>query len=462
MVIVFSILAGLLIWSGFPPFENPIASILGFSILFRNLLEKDLRVRLLAVFIAALAFFLPLLHWSSSYVGATPWLILSIGQAFIFSALAFISFKRDFISIFGFATAITTIEILRMKAPFGGFGWGRLGHTQIEILGDFYPVFGVAGISFLTSLLAASVMVFPIKTILILFLFLLSAQFLPTPVTTQSINLLAIQGGVDQLGLDYNERAFSVLRRHAALTGASEKPVDLVIWPENAADVDPLKNTQANTIVREAAQRSGTNLLVGAVLQSNFGPQNASILFSETGEIQSTYLKQDLAPFGEYIPLRNLSEFVAPEAREVRDFQPGSQWIWHEVSGAKFVSLICFEILDDDFVRSGVSRAEFAVAQTNNATFGRSSQAAQQLQITRARAAELGRDFAVVSTTGFTAQINRNGEIVSELKQFQPGTLEMKVNTYRDETLAAQIGSWFWIGLMGLVLAVRLRVIFTR
>ena len=467
MVAVLAILAGALIWSGFAPIENPLGPILGNVLLFRILLDRELMARFILVLIAALAFFLPLLHWSSSYVGAVPWLILSIGQSLLFSTIALLPLMRNLISLFVFAGAVTAMEILRMKVPFGGFGWGRVGHTQVDIFAQFYPIFGVAGITFLVSFIGASVVVYPFKTLVILLIGLLSGPILPTfisakKVPVKEIEVIAVQGGVDKLGLEFNDRALSVLQRHATLTDKDLASADLILWPENAADVDPLRNLKARQIVQDAVERAGTNLLIGAVLQSGSGPKNAAILLTGDGDVQSTYVKQDLAPFGEYIPLRALSEFVAPEAREVRDFQPGKDWVWHRVSDTNFVSLICFEILDDDFVRSGMQKAEFAVAQTNNATFGRSPQAAQQLQITRARATELGRDFAVVSTTGFTGHINREGELISMLEQFEPGTLAMKIDTYESKTLASHISSWFWILVFGATLAVRSRSIFTR
>ncbi|NDE48502.1 MAG: hypothetical protein EB019_06035, partial [Actinobacteria bacterium] len=149
-------------------------------------------------------------------------------------------------------------------------------------------------------------------------------------------------------------------------------------------------------------------------------------------------------------------------ARRVRDFQSGSEWINHEVSGRVFQSIICFEVLDDDFIREGLSRAEFVVAQTNNATFGRSPQARQQLQIVRARAAEFQRDFAVVSTTGFTAHVNSKGEMVESLEQFVPGSLEMILETREERALASRIGSWAWIGIFLVTLAVNRRSVFSR
>ena len=127
------------------------------------------------------------------------------------------------------------------------------------------------------------------------------------------------------------------------------------------------------------------------------------------------YTKQDLAPFGEYMPLRSIAELVTPEAKRVRDFQAGNKWVLHEIAGEKFASVICFEVLDDDFIANGAKEANFLVAQTNNATFGTSPQALQQLQIVRARAAQFHRDFAVVSTTGFTAHIDAEGNIAEEI-----------------------------------------------
>ncbi len=70
------------------------------------------------------------------------------------------------------------------------------------------------------------------------------------------------------------------------------------------------------------------------------------------------------------MPIRKVAEFIAPEAKRVRDFQAGSEWVDHEVAGRKFESIICFEILDDDFIKEGLANVEFVVAQTNNATFG--------------------------------------------------------------------------------------------
>jgi apolipoprotein N-acyltransferase len=274
---------------------------------------------------------------------------------------------------------------------------------------------------------------------------------------------MAVQGGVDELGLDFNARALSVLQRHIDTT-PRDISSDLIIWPENAVDVDPKANLQARERMKQLFNEIDVPLLVGVVEQTSGGPANSSIMYDANGNEISRYTKQDLAPFGEYIPLRRIAERISPFTDQVRDFVPGSSWVRHTINGRTFTTFICFEILDDDHVREGALGSDFLVAQTNNATFGESSQAAQQLTMTRARAAELGRDFAVVSTTGFTAHLDREGSIIDSIEQFKGGALEMSVRTHEDRTLASQLTTLIWAIFLVLImgLGARLSSVFNR
>ncbi|NDE48500.1 MAG: apolipoprotein N-acyltransferase, partial [Actinobacteria bacterium] len=108
--------------------------------------------------------------------------------------------------------------------------------------------------------------------------------------------MVAVQGGVDELGFDYNKRALSVLKRHADATETMPDEVDLIVWPENASDIDPLRNQEAARIIQNVITKTKTPLLVGAVLREELGPKNVSILYNESNRVESMYIKQDLAP----------------------------------------------------------------------------------------------------------------------------------------------------------------------
>lgn len=449
MELIFAIAAGLFFWSGFAPLEFWIGPYIGAFLLYRAISRAGLRYRITITALTGATFFAPLLHWSGSYVGAIPWLALTLLQTAIFALLA-LSPRNPF----GFAVGFTFIELIRMKAPFGGFGWGRIGFTQVEILNHLYPLIGVTGISLLVVLLGALLNQMQLSSATTLSICILAPLFISGAPASRALDVVAIQGGVDRLGLDFNDRALSVFNRHLATTNEIDSPPDLVIWPENSADIDPTTNAVARKSILAILAKVKAPILVGAVQRDDSGPQNVALLFSADGSIQSRYQKQDLAPFGEYMPLRPLAEALVPQARRVNDFQPGTDWVTHEVAGARFNSPICFEVLDDDLAKSAARGVDFIVTQTNNATFGTSPQASQQLQIIRSRAAEVGREIAVVSTTGHTAKVEIDGSISSRLPQFAAGALEMRVGLRSEVTPATYLATWHWflLGFFGLAL----------
>jgi apolipoprotein N-acyltransferase len=445
-----AIASGLLLFAAFPPFSLWPAAFLGAGLLFFLLADEKLRRRFLLALLAGGAFFAPLLHWSSIYVGALPWLILALGESLLFSLIALAPIKRSIYGAIVFASSFTLIELLRMKAPFGGFGWGRIGFTQVDSLQVFYPIIGVVGVSFIALSLSALVIASPFFSLV--FIPIIALSFFDVNQNTasgKSLKIVAVQGSVPQLGLEFNQRALAVLNNHIDAT-PKQSNADLIIWPENASDVDPITNLRARQGIAKLIEEIKKPLLIGAVEQRSSGPLNSSLLYGDDGNLLSRYVKQDLAPFGEYIPLRSISEMISPLARQVRDFIPGDNWVKHKVNGIEFQSFICFEVLDDDHIQSGAVNAEFLVAQTNNATFGDSYQAAQQLQITRARAAELSRQFAVVSTTGFTAHIDQNGNLLTVPEQFRPVALEMEIETFKDRATTVR-GSYPWVGILSLL-----------
>jgi apolipoprotein N-acyltransferase len=459
MVLALSMLAGLILNFAFAPFEFWPAPFISLGSLFLLLNTSSWGRRVLIAFLFGLAFFLWLLNWSGSYVGWFPWVALALLQAGLFSLIGMFRYQKNLSGVIRFSSMFLLIEILRMKFPFGGFGWGRVGHTQTTNLGKIYPFLGVTGITLLVVAISALLVLQRYRVLftialLALPMFLINPSWNSKSQRAETFTLMAVQGGVDKLGLDFNERALGVLRRHIAATRDVAPGTQLVIWPENASDIDPEKNATAKLEIANLRKRIQVPLLIGAVERSALGPENTAILYRgkpEKGEETERYVKQDLAPFGEYMPFRSLAERLVPPAKRVVDFQPGTKPKIFTVDGASFASLICFEILDDDLVRNSTRGANFIINQTNNATFGQSPQAAQQLQIARARAAELDRDLIAVSTTGFTAAIDNKGRVIRKLAQFQSGSLAASVELREGPTPASALGSWFWgsLGALG-------------
>jgi apolipoprotein N-acyltransferase len=176
--------------------------------------------------------------------------------------------------------------------------------------------------------------------------------------------------------------------------------------------------------------------LVGGVTKSDKGLANQSYLFAP--EITHIYTKRYLTPFGEYLPMRKISEFVSPFAQDITDFSAGKDDQKFPLNGRTFQTLICYEILNDRF--SDNLNTNFLVVQTNNATFGDTAQLEQQLNIARARALETGRFIAYVSTTGVTSFISNTGEILTQLPKFQMASLNHQIVLTEGTTTAQRFG----------------------
>src|SRR5699024_11591047 len=66
------------------------------------------------------------------------------------------------------------------------------------------------------------------------------------------VDVAVVQGNVPRLGLDYNAQRRAVLDNHLSVTadlaesideGERDRP-DLVLWPENASDISPLRSEE--------------------------------------------------------------------------------------------------------------------------------------------------------------------------------------------------------------------------
>ena len=427
---------GVIAVGGFHPFELWFMPLLSLVLVLMLAQSRRFTDRLLIFYLYGLGFLGPLLHWSSTYVGSFPWILLTISFATFFMVLA-LGYREQQIQPFLVAAAFVIGEGLRALLPFGGFGWGRFGFSQLDgPLQVWLRLGGVALTGFVLAYTAALIArvnrysFFALPILLSSSLLIPPATAAPEPeFQSTPVRIGLVQGGVSQLGLNFNATPQEVFDRHIAVTEEllEQESVDLILWPENASDIDPTSNMILKARINELASIHSTPLVIGAVTQSALGPENVSLLFDGGAEVVSRYQKRDLVPFGEYIPLRSIAERFSSLTDSVRDFVAGREIVAHSVGGITFAPLICYEILDDRVTYENLEFSNVGVVQTNNATFGRSWQSGQQFQMTRVRAYESRVPFVVAATTGDTALIGPDGNILSRLTKFDPGFLVVEV-----------------------------------
>lgn len=372
--------------------------------------------RLLSAFVFAFTFNAVLLHWTSTYVGSTPWIILSFGLSLLYLPLALV----ERWGIAAYPLLFVVLEEVRNRFPFGGFGWARVAYSQAD---SPYAAIasrgGAIALSAITILVAGFIYFLFAKKVNLIFLVPLVALVIPNNIAiVNQTSVLMIQGNVPELGLDFNARAKQVFNNHVKQTEiglAENRKVDFIVWPENAVDVDPYTNKD----VYDKLESFDKPLIIGAILGKGEKLFNASILWGE--KTQDIYFKQHLTPFGEYIPLRSLAKKISPLVNQVNDFSPGNGQKIFTIGQARVAPVICFELIDDEILTKAAKGSNILVVQTNSATFGTSAESAQQLSITRIRAIEHSRNVVSVSTTGISAVIDFNGKI---LEQTAMGTAE--------------------------------------
>ena len=434
-----SIIAGVIGSTAFKPVNFWLSAIVSLGIWFFLLLKSNLGRRVLVSYIFGLSLLLPIQSWTGIYVGNIPWLILCFGQAIAFIIPAFFVGPGKRFNQIAFACAFVVVELLLRTVPFTGFGWSRISFTQVDgPLKGLYSTGGVVLVAFFISIISAAR---SFLNVCVTLLIVISLSFIPSIENNgDETNIALIQGGVSKLGLGFNSKPQEVFQRHLnqTLKSISKKEVDLIVWPENAVDVDINVNVEVKRQIVGLSSLLSTPVLVGGVTESGSYLQNQSTLFNP--DISQIYTKRYLTPFGEYLPLRKIASKVSHYADEIVDFKAGSKDTIFKNDYASFQTLICYELLDDTF-RDQIN-SDFLIVQTNNATFGDTAQLDQELQIARVRALETGRFIAYVSTTGTTSFIDNKGEIIAQLPKFISATLTEQIPHVHGKTLTQFIGKY--------------------
>jgi apolipoprotein N-acyltransferase len=227
--------------------------------------------------------------------------------------------------------------------------------------------------------------------------------------------------------------------------GAVPRP-DMVLWPENATDIDPYNNARVARQIEALSARLEAPILVGGIFD---GPtpdtaRNAGVVWTENGP-EARYVKLKPVPFGEYVPFRDQAGFIVNRlARDIpRDMLAGDETGAMQIGDTWIGDTICYDIAYDDVTRRAVDGgAQLMVVQTSNAAFTGTSQPEQQWDISRLRAIETGRWVVVPSTNGISGIVDPTGRSVERAPLHEPATLSAEVTLASEKTPAVVFGRY--------------------
>ncbi|GAA3059058.1 apolipoprotein N-acyltransferase [Actinokineospora globicatena] len=463
---------GALVYLSVPPRTLWWLAPLGFAVLGWLLHGRRARAALGYGFLFGMGFMTPLLAWTGIFVGPVAWLPLSALEALLVGvpcmAVPLVTRLRGGVVLA--ALVWVAGEYLRSLFPFGGFPWGRVAFSQPE--GPFLhlaalggtPLIGFAvaltgfGLGDLARRVAARqtaprLLAVPALAVLVpLLAAVATGPLVGTDADAGEVTVAAVQGNVPRAGLDFNAQRRAVLDNHVRRTeqlaadvrsGAVARP-DLVIWPENASDIDPLRNRDAYQLIDMAAKDIGVPIALGAVVVGDDRlPRNTVILWDPVRGPIDTYTKRRLQPFGETMPMRSFFKLFSSAVERAGNFVPGDEATVFAMGEARLALVTCYEVAFDGVVRDSVLNGSNLLAvPTNNATFGRSEMTYQQLAMDRVRAVEHGRAVVVAATSGVSAIVAPDGSVRASTDLFTPAALVERVPLRTATTIADRLGAW--------------------
>lgn len=349
-----------------------------------------------------------------------------------------------------------------------GFPWLYAGYSQLDgPLAGLAPLGGVWLVSFALALSAALlvnlVRLRRAPAFLVAALGLLAAPWITglalkdhawTRPQGEKLDVVALQGNVEQ-NLKWDPAQLEAqLALYRDMTLAARR-TDLIIWPETAVPVLKEHAEGFLSVMGRVAHDRQAALITGVpIRQANErGEKRYYNGITVVGDGQGTYLKQQLVPFGEYVPLqdvlRGLIAFfdlpMSDFARGPADQQPLL------AKGYRIAPYICYEVVYPEFAASLAAQSDLLLTVSNDTWFGTSIGPLQHLQMAQMRALEAGRWMIRATNNGVTVLIDPFGRIETAIPQFEKASLYGQVEPMQGLTPYLKWRSWPLAILCGLL-----------
>lgn len=340
---------------------------------------------------------------------------------------------------------------------FTGFPWLFVGYAFTNQGLDHYaPAFGVFAVSFVAVVCAtAGVELLKGKLLWLMPIAILSGGAVAlkqikwtTPKDLPPLSVSLVQGNISQDLKWLQEYQLKTLEIYANLS-RNEWGRDVVVWPEAAI---PLLQNRIQPFIDDVSSHAKNKGSVWITGIPYYDMQNSTeqksifynaIMANGVGGEQQ-YFKQRLVPFGEYIPLAGLLNWILPESQKDitgNSFSAGSGQQSHfSLKNRPLSAAICYEVAYPNLTRKNAQGSDFLITISNDAWFKGSAGPWQHLQMVQMRAKENGRWIMRGTNTGITAIINHQGQIVQRLPMDQALVLRGELPSYEGKTLYSRVG----------------------
>lgn len=223
------------------------------------------------------------------------------------------------------------------------------------------------------------------------------------------------------------------------------KPLDYIVWPETAMPFPLKEHSRWTALLAEIAPENGA--LITGVMRMQGEKEalriwNSMQAVDSAGSIVSSYDKNKLVPFGEFLPLRGVLSWFGVDKVTYGslDFSrgEGAQVVPLPGKTANIQPLICYEVIFPHFfTKLSQDRPNWMLNITNDAWFGISSGPYQHFHMARTRAVERGVPLIRVANTGISGGFDAYGRILGMISLNNSGILDVTL------PLAILVPTWY-------------------
>jgi len=253
------------------------------------------------------------------------------------------------------------------------------------------------------------------------------------------VSVALVQGNVPQQMRWDPKQVVQIMNLYEEMT-LTTLDSNLILWPEGAIPMPLPYSTSYFKRMNTLAQDNKTALIAGVPVKVEDRDSYYNTLIG-LGEAQGVYYKEQLVPFGEFVPFENLLRgligfFDLPMSSFVARDNPDTTITAY---GLNFAPAICYEIAFPRTVRKNAQNADVILTVSNDTWFGKTIGPMQHLQLAQWRAIETGRYVLRATNTGLTAIISPNGH-ADVAQQFEPEILKGIISPMTGQTPWVKFG----------------------
>ena len=368
--------------------------------------------------------------------------------------LYFFKLKNNFNSIFLFSAIFASTEFLR-GIIFTGFPWNLIVYSisnytnSLQILSYIgtYSLNLLCYTIFLTPIIYFMNIKFKIKaySFFIIILLISSNSYFGSIKkknfeNTKDIintNIKIVSPKIDIKRYFQNEDPTIMINEIVKLSDPKKNSNTLYILPEGILSGIYFKELKDYKDIFLRSFYKDENIILGTTINKNSNIYNSLVLMHSNLDVQSVYHKNDLVPFGEFLPLENFFHKLGIKkiTQGYRSFSSSAKRDLINYKDFKILPLICYEIIYSGSLNKNKENYDFIVNISEDGWFGNSIGPYQHFSHSIFRSIEEGKNILRSSNNGISAHITPTGDVVNYLKSTESGVIEissmkLKKNTF--------------------------------